>query len=246
MKITFEIASPGPTGRATPTPNIHTIPRGQSTIGSWGDVLGFQVSSDSQFTFKNISRSHSGRWHDHNILGGKPRSEFIGAGLQSLTMTIQLSAAFGVSPMEVIEKLETAVAEGEAEYLFIGGKKIGEEKMKLTGMSETWGHVLNGGELVSANLSLTFSEYIESGDLVEYDPADEVKVPWEYIVGDEVQFNGGTYYTKAGEKGEPRSAAAGPAKVVKNKPGKPHPWKLKTKDKSKTKVKGWVNDGAFT
>ena len=74
-------------------------------------------------------------------------------------MDILLSAGHGVSPRVMLEILEVAVETGIAEYLYIGGKKVGSGKMVIENISETWDEVWNNGELVKATVSLTFSEY---------------------------------------------------------------------------------------
>lgn len=128
-------------------------------IGNWGTVIKFEVSTRKMLTFQNMKRSVSGRWESHSILNQKPKGEFKGPEASSITMDILLSAGHGVSPRVMLEKLEAATETGIAEYLYIGGKKVGNGKMVLESVSETWDEVWNNGELVKATASLTFSEY---------------------------------------------------------------------------------------
>ena len=74
-------------------------------------------------------------------------------------MEVVVSAHLGVSPKDIIEKLEKACEKGKIDYLYVGGKKVGKGKMYLESVSETWDEVWNKGELARATLSLTFSEY---------------------------------------------------------------------------------------
>lgn len=76
-----------------------------------------------------------------------------------MTLDILLSAGHGVSPRTMINNIEAAVENGRAEYLYIGGKKVGSGKQVIESVSETWDEVWNNGELVKATVSLTFSEY---------------------------------------------------------------------------------------
>ena len=216
-----------------------------SVIGNWGSAIQFEVSADKELTFKSMNRSVSGRWKDHEIIGQKPLSEFAGASLSDVSLSCVFNAMRGVNPREMIEKLEAAVESGQVEHLYIGGKKIGTGKMKLASMSEAWDVVDEKGVLIKATVSLSFSEYIEQGNLTAYDPTTATIVPWEFIVGDAVTFVGTVYYTKATKKGKPKKAKQGPAKITKYQKKKLHPWYIKTTDKKKTKVKGWVNDGDF-
>ena len=47
-------------------------------IGNWGKTIAFEVSSNKTLTFNNFKRTVSARWHTHNIVNGKPKSEFAG------------------------------------------------------------------------------------------------------------------------------------------------------------------------
>lgn len=217
-----------------------------SEIGNWGSVITFEVSGDKVLTFNGFSRSTSSRWKDHMIINGKPRSEFAGPGLSDQTFNVVLSAAEGVNPREMLEALEKAAEEGTVDYLFIGGKKVGENKVKLESVSESWDMILNKGELVKATVSLTFSEYVEPGGIISAEIDGETKVPWEYRVKDEVQFTQSRYWTKATKKGKKKKCKPGKAKITKYQKKKKHPWCLKSTDKNKKKkVAGWVNDGDF-
>ena len=45
------------------------------------------------------------------------------------------------------------------DYLVIGGKIVGKNKVYLESMSEEWNCVWNKGELVKATVELVFKEY---------------------------------------------------------------------------------------
>lgn len=128
-------------------------------IGNWGKTITFEVNSGKILNFQNFKRSVAGRWKKHAIIGKKPRNEFAGPDASSVTMDVVLAAEHGIKPRSVIKKMEKAVEKGKIAHLYVGGKKVGTGKMLLESMSETWDEVWNGGELVKATLSLTFSEY---------------------------------------------------------------------------------------
>lgn len=128
-------------------------------IGNWGSVIKFEVSTRKMLTFQNMKRTVSGRWESHSILNKKPKGEFKGPDASGVTLDILLSAGHGVSPRTMINNIEAAVESGRAEYLYIGGKKVGSGKLVIESVSETWDEVWNNGELVKATVSLTFSEY---------------------------------------------------------------------------------------
>lgn len=66
-----------------------------------------------------------------------------------------------------------------------------------------------------------------------------------YMVGDIVNFHGGTHYYSSYPGAKGYSARAGKAKItIANGSGKAHPWHLIHTD-SGSNVYGWVDDGTF-
>lgn len=128
-------------------------------IGNLGKLIVFQVSSKKVLTFDNMQRTVSGRWAQHEIIGKRPVSEFLGPGQQKVTLQIFVSAMHGVKPRKTIEKLEKAVEKGNHYPLVIGGKKVGKNEWVVESVSETWGEIIDNGKLLSAHLTLTLSEY---------------------------------------------------------------------------------------
>lgn len=128
-------------------------------IGTLGNKIVFEVSDDAVMTFQNMSREVSGRWADHEAMGVKPKSEFLGPGNQSISLPITLSAALGVRPRTVLQTVEDMVESGAAEYLVIGTRPVGKNPFRLTGSSETWDRVYSRGELAKATVTITLEEY---------------------------------------------------------------------------------------
>ena len=128
-------------------------------IGNLGNLIVFEVSSKKVLTFNNMQQTVSGRWAQHEPIGGKPVSEFLGPGQRKITLQIFISAMHGVKPRKTIEKLETAAENGEHYPFIVGEKKIGKNEWVVESISETWGETISGGKLLSAHLTLTLSEY---------------------------------------------------------------------------------------
>lgn len=128
-------------------------------IGSFGSII-FKTSDKRILTFQNLQYSASSRWSSSEVINGKPRSQFLGAGLRKVSFDISISAAFGVKPRETIDRLTKIVEKGEVYMLVIGGKPISNNPFSLKDISAAWGEVFNGGELYSAKLSLTLEEYV--------------------------------------------------------------------------------------
>lgn len=131
-----------------------------ATVGNLGKLIIFEVSSKKVLTFKNMTKSVKGRWTTHDVIGGKPVSEFLGADQGALSLTIHLSAIHGVKPRSTIKNIEDAIEKGTPNVLVIGGQQVGSHKWVITDMSETWGNIIKDGRLVSADLSLNLAEYV--------------------------------------------------------------------------------------
>ena len=129
-------------------------------IGNLGKLIVFEVSTDKVLTFKNMSRTVSGRWTKHDTIGNKPVSEFLGPDQGSITLPIHLSVNHGVRPRKTIEKIESAVENGTPFPFVIGGKKVGSYQWVITSMSETWDEIIKDGQLASASLTLSLAEYV--------------------------------------------------------------------------------------
>ena len=128
-------------------------------IGTLGRKIVFEVSDDWVLTFNSMSREVSGRWTKHEVLGVKPKAEFLGPGCQTVNMTIHLSAALGVKPRRILDTVERMVESGSAEYLVIGGRLVGRRPFCITGSSEEWNTVYSRGELAKATLTISLEEY---------------------------------------------------------------------------------------
>ena len=75
-------------------------------IGNLGKLITFEVSSKKVLTFNGMQRNVSGRWAQHDIIGSKPVSEFLGPGQQKVTLPIFITVMHGVKPRKTLEKLE--------------------------------------------------------------------------------------------------------------------------------------------
>ncbi len=133
--------------------------KAKGTLGCWGTDLIFEVNSKKILTAKDIKVSQDSRWAKHNILQNVPRGEFSGPDTMGVTLTITLSAEHGVKPRSMVEKIRKANRSGQVEYLVIGGKIMGSNKMAITATSEAWNTIYNKGELVKAKIDVTFMEY---------------------------------------------------------------------------------------
>lgn len=131
-----------------------------ATIGNLGEYIVFSVSSKKVLTFNKMTQTVKGRWTTHSVITSKPKSEFLGADLRSVSLNIRLDAMLGVKPLSVLKTLEHAVEQGRVLPFVLGGKKVGSNSWVITQMSETWDCVYTKGELIKASVTLTLQEYV--------------------------------------------------------------------------------------
>ena len=128
-------------------------------IGTLGGLI-FEASAVRTLTPTAMTRTVASRAVTHEAIGGKPRTEFLGPGLQTVQIDILLRADLGAKPRATLEQLERMVEGGEVNKLVIGGRPVGQNKFRVTGTSETWNTVYRGGELFSASVTLDLEEYL--------------------------------------------------------------------------------------
>ena len=128
-------------------------------IGGFGEVV-FSTSDQRILNFDNMKQSVSGQWSKHKLIGRKPKGEFNGADLRKVTFSMLLDVNLGVRPRKMLELLENMVENGFVDYLVIGNRAIGNNRFCITGISETWDTVYNGGELAQATVNVTMEEYV--------------------------------------------------------------------------------------
>lgn len=127
-------------------------------IGVFGDVI-FEVSSKKVMTFSGFKRSGSGRWADHERIGMKPISEFIGPGKEEISFTIQLNVSLGVNPIRELEKLRRIRDNGETRGIIIGDDFISKSLWTLESLQETHEIYDANGQLLVADVELMIKEY---------------------------------------------------------------------------------------
>jgi phage protein U len=128
-------------------------------IGYFGDIV-FEVSDEKIYTFNGFKLDASARYSTHEIIGEKPKTEFIAPNLKTISLTISLNGDYGVTPMEEMHKWISLAETGEADYLVIGWDVMGDDKWVVKSVSEAWEILFSEGELFAGKIDVTFEEYI--------------------------------------------------------------------------------------
>jgi len=131
-------------------------------IASFGKKI-FSVTGNKIYTFDGLQYSSSYETEIQNVEGKKPSTYKKGPGLNSMDFSVKLDAAFKVNPRKEINDWER-IKDAEIPYVFIlGNKAFGQNKWLLVDVSASDMDIDNAGNILSANLSLKFTEYVRSG-----------------------------------------------------------------------------------
>jgi hypothetical protein len=126
-----------------------------------GSYMGrvFTVSSQRILTPSNLKGSAGSDWANHEIIGKKARSQWVGPKLKSYTMDLLLRSQDGVSPRSTLDYFQRAAESQMVDWFIIGGRPISDNPFKLVSVSDEWDTVLNGGTLIECRVSLNIEEY---------------------------------------------------------------------------------------
>lgn len=129
-------------------------------IGYFGDIV-FETSDKRILTFSGFQRNISSRWADHETIGKKPTSEFLGPGLDTISFVVTLNGSFGVKPKQEMDKWLIYARNGNAETLVVGNGALGVDKWTVQSVSQMWDVVWNDGKVFKGKVEVTLKEYEE-------------------------------------------------------------------------------------
>jgi len=127
-------------------------------VGFIGNMI-FMSSRLSVRTFENLVRRSNAQFHEHNLINGKPVSEYVGGSLDEYTFEIVLHSSLGVEPLTEVEKLKGMLDSGVAHCVFLNGKNQGRWTIRSIEHEETHWH---GGRPAVIFVTLVLLEHVES------------------------------------------------------------------------------------
>lgn len=129
-------------------------------IGSFGEV-NFLVSDSKIRTFNDFVRKCSARWAEHAIIGQKPKEQFIGPGLDTVSFTMRFSVYNGLNPRKEAERLIEMDRKGKPYPLTIGGKALGTYKWRISSLDIAFQEVDHKGNVLVTDLNIELKEYVK-------------------------------------------------------------------------------------
>lgn len=131
------------------------------SIGAFGDKT-FEVTHERIYTPDGLNYKESLSVEMQETEGGKPATYIKGLGAMEIGFDIQLKHRFCDVQAEIDWWL-LKMRSGTPEYLTIGAKTYGTNKQLLKDVSVADKVILADGTVVSAKISLSFSEYTAKG-----------------------------------------------------------------------------------
>lgn len=127
-------------------------------LGNFGEIV-FEASAQTVRNWQKLQRKGSARFAEHKVLGAKPRLEFLGEGLDTVSLQIRLDHQLGLDPIAEIDALRAIKAAGQEKQLILGGNVFG--KFVLVDLVEDHQRHGAGGLLLMADVSLELKEYAD-------------------------------------------------------------------------------------
>lgn len=131
-------------------------------LGALGDVVfisSFKIPIKVR-TFRDFQRDSNARWGTNEIHLQKPRSQYLGPGLDTISFTMSFDVKLGMNPRKEMERLLDYQREGKVLTLQIGGKPLGQGKWKIMNLTQSWESIDREGNLLKSDLSVTLEEYV--------------------------------------------------------------------------------------
>lgn len=126
-------------------------------VGNFGPIP-FIVSARGTRTFRDLERSRSDAWAEHQVLDGPALLQRTATGLDQLRFRVRLAATLGTDPATELGLMRDFMDAAKPWPLFVSFRVVGT--YVLTEIRESWNKTDALGRLVSADLECSFKEYV--------------------------------------------------------------------------------------
>lgn len=133
-------------------------------LGYLGDIQ-FNVSSKQVLTFKDLNYSSSAKLHNHEIIGQKPLTEFLGCDLDKISLTIELNSTLGIDIKKQLATIKEYEQTGKPLEFVLGSEPLGLDKWQIENSSKDYDIIYANGACTSLKLDLNLVEYISDKNL---------------------------------------------------------------------------------
>lgn len=130
-------------------------------IGTLGPIT-FNVSRERIQNFEDFNIQSSARIATHENFQNKPILEFIGPGLDSISLKMNWTITGKLNPLVEIKKLLDKKEKGEVVLFFMGGKPVGEGKYLIENISRVNKIIDDRGNILSMEIDISLLEYVDN------------------------------------------------------------------------------------
>lgn len=123
------------------------------TLGS----LPFVCAYGYVLTFSDLSREHSTRWAEHEVIGKKPVLEYVGENLATVSLKIRFDTSLGVPPLVGLLRLKKMRENKLYKTLIIGGEYLG--RFVIESVSEERKFHTGAGVCMIAEATVSLKEW---------------------------------------------------------------------------------------
>jgi phage protein U len=132
-------------------------------IGSLGGIP-FYTSMDKSVLLSGLEWSSGARYAEHTRHNQTDMLEYVGLNPDKMTFDVQLSAFLGVNPTLLLDRFRTVHKERQAVKFVLGTMPL-PGFWVLTDIKSSLEQFYKDGTLLSVNLQITLSEYVDQVDL---------------------------------------------------------------------------------
>jgi len=138
--------------------------------GNFYSIGGKGVPLIKTNTFNSLERKYTANFADHNVISGKPVTEFTGASLNEMSLDIVFHQTLGTDPLRQVRLLQRMIESGEPQLVFLDYKYEG--KWTIRGVNATEKHWHDGRPaIIACNIDL--KEYRSGVNVSGGEEADE-------------------------------------------------------------------------
>lgn len=129
-------------------------------LGSFGDLLLFQVTDETVLTLQNWKWSGSADYSTHKLHGHQALTEFIGHEPDQISFDVYFSWALGTDPLKMVWELWKVMRGGIALPLTIGNHPYGYYRWTIQDISNQIEYTDANGDLYQVKVTLKLLEYL--------------------------------------------------------------------------------------
>lgn len=133
-------------------------------IGILGDIpfsVSFNGSEPEILNFSELGRNGEANYEEHKRKWNKSSLEFIGLGVEKISLKITLRSDFGISPKKLLKQIVDHKDRGEVLDFILGEELVGSGSYVINSYDAGYEYITNNGTVKKIDININLSEYVE-------------------------------------------------------------------------------------